>query len=94
MKQAAGHSIAGDVRRSTGILTTALLIPAVLSLAFVLTTAYFFGSMTHRMEQEAALEPLVEVTIPESARPCAVKRTREPTAMPLSACSWARVGRL
>ncbi len=66
MKQAAGHSIAGDVRRSTGILTTALLIPAVLSLAFVLTTAYFFGSMTHRMEQEAALEPLVEVTIPES----------------------------
>ncbi|MBQ9010553.1 MAG: sensor histidine kinase [Clostridia bacterium] len=66
MKPTAGHSIAGEVRRSTRILTTALLIPAVLSLVFVLATAYFFGRMTYRMEQEAALEPLVEVTIPES----------------------------
>lgn len=66
MKQTQGHSIAGDVGRSTSILTMALLIPALLSLTFVLVTAYFFGRMTQRMEQEAALEPLVEVTIPES----------------------------
>ena len=53
MKQTQGHSIAGDVGRSTSILTMTLLIPALLSLTFVLATAYFFGRMTQRMEQEA-----------------------------------------
>ena len=60
------HSIAGETNRSMRLLTVALLIPAVISLAMMLITAVSFGQMTRRIEQEAALEPLVETDIPES----------------------------
>ncbi len=72
---AAVRSIAGEVKRSTRLLTLVLVLPAVIALALMTATAGLFGNSTRRMEQEAALRPLVSTDIPDSIWSAVAGRT-------------------
>ena len=64
-RNGAVRSIAGEARRSTLILTFALMFPALISLALMLVAVALFSSSTRHMEQVAALRPMVATDIPE-----------------------------
>ena len=60
-----GQSITGQVNMAFRTLTAILVLPAVISLALLLVNAAWYQSSMLRMEEVAALKPVVSTDIPE-----------------------------
>ena len=60
-----GQSISGQVNMAARTLTAILVLPAVISLALLLVNAAWYQSSVSRMEEVAALKPVVSTDIPE-----------------------------
>lgn len=60
-----GHSISGQVGSIVRMLTAILVTPAVISLVLMLVYAGWYQASVSRMEDVAALKPIVSTDIPE-----------------------------